>query len=144
MDSKSQFCFHSPAQPARMLHIMLRVGNLQSSLTFYTQILGMRILRTLDQPTDKYTLAFLGYGEESNTCVLELTYNYGVSKYQSGTGYGHIAIGVIDCYQVCQAIRAQGGKIIREPAPLKGTNEVIAFIEDPDGYPVELIQLTTA
>lgn len=100
----------------------------------------MRVLRTLDQPEENYSLAFLGFGEESETCVLELTYNYGVSKYELGSGYGHIAIGVSDCRKACDDIRARGGEITLEPCPLKGSDEVIAFVSDPDGYQVEIIQ----
>ena len=119
---------------------MLRVGDMQRSVNFYTQIMGMRVLRTFEQPDEKYSLIFLGFGEESDTCVLELTYNYGVSHYDLGTGYGHIAIGVNDCYAACADIKARGGRITREPSPLKGGNEVIAFVSDIDGYKIELIQ----
>lgn len=124
----------------RMLHTMLRVGNMANSITFYTQVLGMRVLRVVEQPEQHYSLAFLGFGNESDTCVLELTFNHGVSQYDLGTGYGHIAIGVKDCYQVCDDIKARGGKVTREAGPLKGSTEVIAFVADPDGYPIELIQ----
>jgi len=119
---------------------MLRVGDMQCSVRFYTQVMGMRVLRTFEQPEENYSLTFLGFGDESTTSVLELTHNYGVCQYDLGTGYGHVAIGVKDCYQACAEIRARGGNITREPGPLKGGNEVIAFVSDPDGYPIELIQ----
>lgn len=119
---------------------MLRVGDMQRSVNFYTRVMGMRVLRTFEQLDDKYSLIFLGFGEESDTCVLELTYNYGVSQYDLGTAYGHIAIGVNDCHQACADIKARGGTITLEPRPLTGANEVIAFVVDPDGYPIELIQ----
>jgi len=118
---------------------MLRVGDMQRSIDFYTQVLGMRVLRTLDQSADSYTLTFLGFGEETDTCVLELTFNYGVSKYDMGSAYGHLAISVDDCYTACAEIKAKGGKVIFEPALLSGSNETIAFVVDPDGYQIELI-----
>jgi len=121
---------------------MLRVGDMQRSVDFYTQVLGMQVLRTFAQPDEHYSLSFLGFGPESETCVLELTYNEGVSEYERGTGYGHIAIGVDDIHKTCAEIRRLGGKIRREPGPLKGSDEVIAFLEDPDGNAVELIQKT--
>lgn len=124
----------------RMLHTMLRVGDMQRSVDFYTQILGMKVLRTLDQPAEKYSLTFLGFGEESNTCVLELTYNFGVSKYEMGNAFGHIAISVDNCQAACSEIQAKGGKITLEAKPLLGSNEIIAFVADPDGYQIELIQ----
>ena len=124
----------------RILHTMLRVGDLQRSIDFYTNILGMRVLRTLDQPEEKYTLAFLGYGEESEHCAVELTYNYGVSGYQLGDAYGHIAISVNDCYEACSHIKDKGGEIVLEARQLTGSNEIIAFVLDPDGYQVELIE----
>ena len=127
----------------RILHMMLRVGDMSKSVSFYTQVIGMRVLRTFEQPEQNYALAFLGFGDESDTCVLELTYNYGVSQYDLGTGYGHIAIGVKDCYQACADVKARGGKITWEPGPLKGSTEVIAFVSDPDGYQIELIQRPT-
>ncbi len=127
----------------RMLHTMLRVGDMQRSVDFYTQVMGMRVLRSFEQPEDNYSLTFLGFGDETDTCVLELTYNHGVSKYDLGTGYGHIAIGVKDCYEACADIKALGGTVIREPGPLKGSNEVIAFVSDPDGYEIELIYRPT-
>ena len=124
----------------RILHTMLRVGDMARSVRFYTHVMGMRVLRAFEQPDQNYSLTFLGFGDESDTCVLELTYNYGISQYDPGTGYGHIAIGVQDCYQACVDIKARGGRITREPGPLKGSTEVIAFIADPDGYRIELIQ----
>lgn len=128
----------------RLLHTMLRVGNLQRSIDFYTQVLGMKLLRTTDRPEQQYTLAFLGYGSNPEHAEIELTYNYGVEKYDMGTAYGHIAIGVDDIHATCEGLRAKaqqlGGAITREPGPVKGGNTVIAFITDPDGYKVELIQ----
>jgi lactoylglutathione lyase len=124
----------------RILHTMLRVGDMQRSVDFYTQVMGMAVLRRFEQPQEDYSLVFLGFGDESSTCVLELTYNYGVSHYDLGTGYGHIAIGVSDCQAACAEIKARGGNIIRQPGPLKGSDEVIAFVADPDGYKIELIQ----
>ena len=125
---------------ARMLHTMLRVGDMARSVEFYTHVMGMRVVRTFDQPKDNYSLTFLGYGDESETCVLELTYNYGVTEYKMGEAYGHIAIGVDDCYQACADVSSRGGKIVREAGLLEGGHEVIAFIEDPDGYWIELIE----
>ncbi|MDX2098233.1 MAG: lactoylglutathione lyase [Leptolyngbyaceae cyanobacterium bins.59] len=127
----------------RLLHTMLRVGNLEESLKFYCDVLGMKLLRKKDYPGGQFTLAFVGYGDESDHTVLELTYNWGVEHYDVGTAYGHIAIGVDDIYQTCEAIRSQGGKVVREPGPMKHGSTVIAFIEDPSGYKVELIQLGT-
>ncbi len=124
----------------RILHTMLRVGDLQESIKFYTEILGMNLLRTFDRPEEKFTLAFLGYQDESKTAVIELTYNYGVDNYNLGEGYGHIAISVEDCYQACDEINTKGGTITRPAGVLKGSNEIIAFVEDPDGYKIELIQ----
>jgi lactoylglutathione lyase len=124
----------------RLLHTMLRVGNLQRSIDFYTKIMGMQLLRTTDRPDQKYTLAFVGYGREEEQAVLELTYNYGVDRYEIGTGYGHIAIAVADAYRACDAIRAGGGNVTREAGPVKGGTTVIAFVTDPDGYKIELIQ----
>ncbi len=124
----------------KILHTMLRISNLQQSIKFYTQILGMSVIRTLEQPDDKYTLVFLGYGEESETCVLELTYNYGISSYDMGNAYGHIAIGVSDIQQVTTDIKRQNIRFSLEPTQLKGTNEIIAFLTDPDGYQIELIE----
>jgi len=122
---------------------MLRVGNLEESLKFYCEVLGMKLLRQKDYPGGEFTLAFVGYGDESHNTVLELTYNWGVEKYDLGNAYGHIALGVDDIYATCEAIRAQGGKVVREPGPMKHGSTVIAFVEDPDGYKVELIQLGT-
>jgi lactoylglutathione lyase len=119
---------------------MLRVGNLQRSIDFYTGMLGMKLLRTTDRPEQKYTLAFVGYGTNPEHAELELTYNYGVEKYELGTAYGHLAIGVDDVYAACERIRASGGTITREPGPVKGGTTVIAFVQDPDGYKIELIQ----
>ncbi len=127
----------------RLLHTMLRVGNLDRSLTFYCDILGMKLLRQKDYPGGEFTLAFVGYGDESDQSVIELTYNWGVEQYEIGTGYGHIALGVDDIYGTCEQIRAAGGKITREPGPMKHGSTVIAFVEDPDGYKIELIQLGT-
>lgn len=127
----------------RLLHTMLRVGNLEESLKFYTEVLGMKLLRQKDYPDGKFTLAFVGYGDESDHTVLELTYNWGVEQYNLGDAYGHIAIGVDDIYATCAEIKAQGGKVVREPGPMKHGSTVIAFVQDPDGYKVELIQLGT-
>ena len=124
----------------RLLHTMLRVGNLQRSIDFYTKVLGMTLLRTTERPDQKYSLAFVGYGSNPEHAELELTYNHGVEKYEMGTAYGHIAIGVPDAYAACDRIRAAGGSITREPGPVKGGNTVIAFVTDPDGYKIELIQ----
>ncbi|WP_026102397.1 lactoylglutathione lyase [Pleurocapsa sp. PCC 7319] len=127
----------------RMLHTMLRVGNLEKSLAFYCDILGMKLLRQKDYPGGEFTLAFVGYGDEKDNTVIELTYNWGVDKYDLGSGYGHIALGVDDIYGTCDRIKAQGGKVSREPGPMKHGTTVIAFVEDPDGYKIELIQLGT-
>ena len=124
----------------RLLHTMLRVGDLQRSIDFYTRVLGMQLLRTSDNPEYKYTLAFVGYGSNPDHAELELTYNYGTSDYEMGTAYGHIALGVPDAYAACEKIRAVGGKVTREPGPVKGGTTVIAFVTDPDGYKIELIQ----
>ena len=124
----------------RLLHTMLRVGDLARSVDFYTNVLGMRVLRTTDRPDQKYSLAFVGYGDEREQAVLELTYNYGVEHYELGTAYGHVAIEVDDAKAACEAVRAKGGKVTREAGPVKGGSTVIAFITDPDGYKVELIQ----
>jgi lactoylglutathione lyase len=119
---------------------MLRVGDLQRSIDFYTKVMGMLLLRTTDRPEQKYTLAFVGYGGEDQHAVLELTYNYGVDRYDLGNAYGHIAIAVPDAYRACEAIRAGGGNVTREAGPVKGGTTVIAFVTDPDGYKIELIQ----
>lgn len=124
----------------RMLHTMLRVGNLEHSLKFYTEVLGMKLLRQRDYEEGRFTLAFVGYGDEENHTVLELTHNWDTSSYDLGNAYGHIAIGVNDAYQACEEIKARGGKVVREAGPMKGGVTVIAFVEDPDGYKVELIQ----
>ena len=124
----------------RILHTMLRIGNIQQSLHFYTYVLGMKVIRTLDQPEEKYSLTFLGYGNESDTAVLELTFNYGVTKYEIGNAYGHVAIGVEDIQQAYKDIISKGGNSSLEPVKLKGSDEVIAFLIDPDGYQIELIE----
>jgi lactoylglutathione lyase len=124
----------------RILHTMLRVGELERSLRFYTEVLGMRLLRTTDRPEQKYKLAFVGYGDESEQAVLELTYNYGVGKYDLGTGYGHVALEVPDAAAACAEVRRKGGTVTREAGPVKGGSTVIAFVEDPDGYKIELIE----
>ena len=123
----------------RILHTMLRVGDLQRSIDFYTRVLGMTLLRKSENSEYKYTLAFVGYGDEKDDAVLELTYNWGVSEYELGSAYGHIALEADDIYTTCDALRAAGAKITREPGPVKGGTTVIAFVEDPDGYKIELI-----
>jgi lactoylglutathione lyase len=123
-----------------MLHTMLRVGDLDRAVKFYTEVLGMRQLRRSDRPDQKYTLAFVGYDAEENTAVLELTYNYGVDRYEMGTAYGHVAIAVPDAYKACEEVKKCGGTVTREAGPVKGGTTVIAFVQDPDGYKVELIQ----
>ena len=124
----------------RLLHTMLRVGDLQRSIAFYTGVMGMRLLRTTERPEQKYSLAFVGYGTNPEHAEIELTYNHGVDSYELGTAYGHIAIGVEDAYAACEKIRAGGGSVTREPGPVKGGTTVIAFVTDPDGYKIELIQ----
>jgi len=124
----------------RLLHTMLRVGYLQRSIDFYTHVLGMTLLRTSENPEYKYSLAFLGYGRNPEHAELELTWNWGVEQYEMGTAYGHIAIGVADVYSACEKIKAHGGNVSREPGPVKGGTTVIAFVTDPDGYKIELIQ----
>ena len=124
----------------RILHTMLRVGDMQRSIDFYTKVMGMQVLRTTDRPEQKYSLAFVGYGPESEHAVLELTYNYGVDKYDLGNAFGHVAIAVDDAYAACEKIRAAGGNVTREAGPVKGGTTVIAFVTDPDGYKIELIQ----
>jgi lactoylglutathione lyase len=123
----------------RLLHTMLRVGNLQKSIAFYTEILGMKLLRQSDVPEGKFSLAFVGYGDESENSVIELTYNYGVENYDLGNAYGHIALGCEDVYATCEKIRAAGGKIVREPGPMNHGTTILAFVEDPDGYKIELL-----
>ena len=127
----------------RMLHTMLRVGDLEQSISFYTEVLGMQLLRRKDYPTGRFTLAFLGYGPESDHTVLELTHNWDTSAYELGDGYGHIALGVEDIHSTCAGIADQGGRVVREPGPMKHGSTVIAFVEDPDGYKVELIELSS-
>lgn len=124
----------------RMLHTMLRVGNLEKSIAFYTEVLGMKLLRQSENPEYKYTLAFVGYGDEADNTVLELTYNWGTDSYDLGTAYGHIALEVDNVYEACDKIRAKGGVISREPGPVKGGTTEIAFVRDPDNYAIELIQ----
>lgn len=124
----------------RLLHTMLRVGDMKRAVDFYTQVLGMKVLRTTDRPEQKYSLAFVGYDDESRASVLELTYNYGVDRYDLGSAYGHIAVEVDDVAKSCEAVRARGGKVTREAGPVKGGTTVIAFVEDPDGYKIEFIQ----
>jgi lactoylglutathione lyase len=119
---------------------MLRVGDLQRSIDFYTRVLGMKLLRTTERPEQKYSLAFVGYGSNPEQAEIELTYNYGTAQYEMGTAYGHVALGMPDIYAACEKIRAAGGSITREPGPVKGGNTVIAFVTDPDGYKIELIQ----
>lgn len=128
----------------RILHTMLRVGDLEKSLAFYTEVLGMRLLRRKDYPEGKFTLAFVGYDDEDRSAVIELTHNWGVEKYELGGGYGHIAIEVGDAYAACEKIKSRGGKVVREAGPMKHGTTVIAFVEDPDGYRIELIQQKTA
>lgn len=124
----------------RILHTMLRVGDLQRSLSFYTDVLGMRLLRRKDYPDGKFTLAFVGYQDEADGAALELTHNWGTDAYEIGTGYGHVAIEVDDAYQACEEIKRRGGVVTREAGPMKHGTTVIAFVQDPDGYKVELIQ----
>jgi lactoylglutathione lyase len=127
----------------RILHTMLRVGDLQRSLDFYTGVLGMQLLRKKDYPEGKFTLAFVGYGGEEETAVLELTHNWDTKAYELGSGYGHVAIEVEDAYKACAAVKARGGKVTREAGPMKHGTTVIAFVEDPDGYKIEFIQRGT-
>jgi len=124
----------------RILHTMLRVGNLEKSLHFYTEIMGMKLLRKEDFPEWKFTLAFVGYGNESDTSVIELTHNWDTESYDLGSAYGHIAIGVDDVYKTCDKIKAMGGMIVREAGPMQGGDLVLAFVEDPDGYKLELLE----
>ena len=127
----------------RMLHTMLRVCDLDRSLKFYCDVLGMKLLRKKDYPGGEFTLAFVGYGDESDHTAIELTHNWGVDQYELGNAYGHIALGVDNIYETCAQIRIKGGKVVREPGPMKHGSTVIAFVEDPDGYKIELIQLGT-
>lgn len=124
----------------QFLHTMLRVGNLERSIAFYTNVIGMKLLRRSENPEYKYSLAFLGFEANPQQAELELTYNHGVESYDLGTAYGHIAIGVPDAYKACAAVKAAGGNVTREAGPVKGGTTVIAFIEDPDGYKIELIE----
>ena len=128
----------------RILHTMLRVGNLEHSLAFYTDVLGMRLLRRQDYPEGKFTLAFVGYQDEAEGAVLELTHNWDTGQYDLGTGFGHIAIEVDDAYRACDLVKQRGGKVTREAGPMKHGTTVIAFVEDPDGYKIEFIQRKTA
>jgi lactoylglutathione lyase len=128
----------------RILHTMLRVVDLERSLAFYTGVLDMKLLRRNDYPDGKFTLAFVGFGDEASGAVLELTHNWGVTEYQLGNAYGHIAIEVTDAYAACDKIKARGGKVVREAGPMKHGNTVLAFVEDPDGYRIELIQTKSA
>jgi len=127
----------------RIIHTMIRVGNLEESLNFYCDILGMTLLRQKDYPSGEFTLAFVGYGAESEQAVIELTYNWGVEKYELGNAFGHIALAVDDIYATCDKIKIRGGKITREPGPMKHGTTIIAFVEDPNGYKIELIQAKT-
>lgn len=124
----------------RLLHTMLRVGNLERSIAFYTEVLGMRELRRQEFPDGRFTLAFVGYEDESEAAVIELTHNWDTSSYDIGTGFGHLAVAVPDAHRACDEIRARGGKVVREAGPMKHGKTVIAFVEDPDGYKIELIQ----
>ena len=124
----------------RILHTMLRVGDLKRSIDFYTQVLGMKLLRTTERPEQKYDLAFVGYGDESEHCAVELTYNYGHEPYELGSGFGHLAVGVPDVAGMCAEVTKAGGKVTRAPGPVKFGTTVIAFVEDPDGYKIELIE----
>ena len=124
----------------RILHTMLRVADLERSLRFYIEVLGMRLLRRKDYPEGKFTLAFVGYGDETDTAVIELTHNWGVDKYELGDAFGHIAVAVDDAYKACEEVKRRGGKVTREAGPMKHGTTVIAFIEDPDAYKIELIE----
>jgi len=128
----------------RLLHTMIRVGDLERSIAFYTGILGMKVLRRKDYPDGKFTLAFVGYGDESEQAVIELTHNWETKKYDLGNGFGHIALAFPDVYKACDAVKAKGGKVTREPGPMKFGGSVIAFVEDPDGYKIEFIQKPAA
>jgi lactoylglutathione lyase len=124
----------------RVLHTMLRVGNLEKSLHFYTDIMGMKLLRKEEYPEYEFTLAFVGYGDESDTAVIELTHNWDTESYDLGKGYGHIAIGVDDVYKTCDKIKEMGGTVVREAGPMQGSDLILAFVEDPDGYKVEILE----
>jgi len=124
----------------RFLHTMLRVGDLDRSIAFYTEVLGMTLLRRKDYPAGEFTLAFVGYGPEDSHAVIELTHNWGTSSYVLGDAFGHVALGVEDIFAVCETIRARGGRVVREPGPMQHGTTVIAFVEDPDGYKIELIE----
>ena len=124
----------------KLLHTMLRVGDLQRSVKFYTEVLGMKLLRTTDRPEQKYSLAFVGYDTEDRASVLELTYNYGVERYDLGGGFGHVALEMPDVAKACEKVKQMGGKVTREAGPVKGGTTVIAFVEDPDGYKIEFIE----
>ena len=126
----------------RLLHVMIRVGDLDRSIRFYTEVLGMKLLRRMDFPDGKFTLAFVGYGEEANHTVIELTHNWETNKYEIGNGFGHIAIGVDDVYKAAEQVRARGGKVVRESGPMKHGKTVLAFVQDPDGYQIELLGRT--
>ncbi|MBD2813736.1 lactoylglutathione lyase [Xenorhabdus sp. Flor] len=128
----------------RLLHTMIRVSNMQRSIDFYTKVMGMRLLRTSENPEYKYSLAFVGYTDESQGAVIELTYNWGVESYEMGTAFGHIALGVDDVSATCERIKLAGGKVTREAGPVKGGTTIIAFVEDPDGYKIELIENKSA
>ncbi|EPG6918655.1 TPA: lactoylglutathione lyase [Proteus mirabilis] len=128
----------------RVLHTMIRVGDLQRSIDFYTKVLGMQLLRTSENEEYKYSLAFVGYGDESSGAVIELTYNWGVTSYEMGTAFGHVALGVDNVAATCEAIRQAGGNVTREAGPVKGGTTIIAFVEDPDGYKIELIENKSA
>jgi lactoylglutathione lyase len=124
----------------RILHTMLRVGDMERAVRFYTEVLGMKLLRTTDRPEQRYSLAFVGYDTEDRTAVLELTYNYGIDKYEIGSAFGHVAIEVPDAKAACDTVRAKGGTVTREAGPVKGGTTVIAFVQDPDGYKIEFIE----
>ena len=127
---------------ARLAHMGIFVRDREKMVKFYTDVLGMKLLRTTDRPEQKYSLAFVGYGSEDSSAVVELTYNYGVDKYEMGTAFGHLAVAVDDAYKACETVKAKGGTVTREAGPVKGGNTVIAFVQDPDGYKIELIQGT--
>lgn len=127
----------------RILHTMLRVGNLEKSIHFYTEVLGMKLIRSQDYPDGEFTLAFVGYGNEYDNSVIELTYNYGKESYDMGTAYGHMALEVDDAYAACEKVKLKGGKVVRDAGPMKHGTIIIAFVEDPDGYKIEFIQKGT-